>query len=180
MRFRDYNDYEIIDLIKQGNEEALSLLVAKYTFLIAKKIKKFNLYREYDDCFQESLMILYKSAIRFTEHYNKSFTRYFENNLENALISILRKKKTYGKFLENNLHQLVEYEVDESRRVYYTENDIHRAIDEFSSFERQVFDCCFIRKLSVKQTAIERGCTVKKIYNAMDRIRHKLKIHLRG
>jgi hypothetical protein len=43
MDFRNYNDFEIIDLINQGNEEALELMFEKYKYLVAKKISHFNL-----------------------------------------------------------------------------------------------------------------------------------------
>ena len=60
MNFRDYNDFEIINLVKQGDEEAFKLMVDKYRFLVAKKIKNFNLMTDFDDCFQEALMLLHK------------------------------------------------------------------------------------------------------------------------
>lgn len=179
MRFRDYNDYEIIDLVKQGSEEALALLVAKYQFLIAKKIGKFNLQSDFDDCFQESVILLYKSVMKFSETFNKSFTRYFEHNLENHLISMLRKKHSYGKFLHHKLAVLVDFEVDESRRDYYSSDDIHMAISELSAFEKAVFEEAFIRNRTPIETAAALSCPVKKVYNAIDRIRKKLKLHLR-
>lgn len=178
MQFRDYNDFEIISLVKQGNEEALELMIEKYRYLIAKKIGKFNLAHEFDDCFQEGLLVLYKSVIRFEENFNKSFTRYFESNLENHYISMIRKRKSYGRFLSQKLPVLYDYAVDESQKEYFSETDIKQALDRFSELEKRVFDCRYIQNMSVSEIAGMLSCDCKKVYNAMDRIRHKLKMQL--
>ena len=60
-------------MIKNGNQQAFEFLVDKYKFFIAKNIKRFNLIKEYDDVFQEALMILHKSVLRFDESFNKRF-----------------------------------------------------------------------------------------------------------
>ena len=178
MNFRDHNDFEIISLIKQGSEEALALMVEKYKYLIAKKIKKFNLVSQFDDCYQEALLILYKSTVRFDERYAKSFTRYFERNLENQLISLVRKQRTYGKFLATKSRILADQTIKESPYPVYTLSEIANAAKELSDFESLVFKLRFQKDLSPQEIALELGCEVKKVYNAIDRIRHKLKMHL--
>jgi RNA polymerase sporulation-specific sigma factor len=176
--FRDYNDFEIINLIKQGNEEALELMIEKYRYLIAKKIKKFNLIDDYDDCFQEGLLVLYKSAVRFDERFCKSFTRFFERNYENHLISIIRKRTSYGKFLATKSQILVNESLKETPSITYTHSEIATIARELSAFERAVFDWRILGDKSLQEIARELDCDVKKVYNAMDRIKHKLKIHL--
>ncbi len=178
MDFRNYNDYEIINLIKQGNEEAFALMVDKYRYLIAKKIGSFNLGYLYDDCFQEALMILYKSVIRFDESFNKTFTRYFERNLINNLISIKRKINRYGKFLNEKLPVLYDNVVREDRKLYIRESEMREALEKLSEFERQVFQQKIIKKKSIKETAFMLKCQEKQIYNAIDRIRKKIKMQL--
>ncbi|MBU1145550.1 MAG: sigma-70 family RNA polymerase sigma factor [Firmicutes bacterium] len=178
MNFRNYNDYEIINLIKQGHEEALNLMVEKYKLFIAKKIGKFNLAIEYDDCFQEGLIILYKSVIQFDESYNKSFTRYFEHNLENRFISILRSRNRYGKFIYEKLPVLFDYEVNEIEKTYFCKQEMEEVFESFSTFEKSVFENKFLKHLSTIETANSMNCEVKKVYNAIDRIRQKLKMHL--
>ena len=78
MQYIKHNDYEIIHLIKEGNQDALALMFDKYKNLISKKISKFNLVYDYDDAYQEALMILYKSIVKFDDRQLKSFTRFFE------------------------------------------------------------------------------------------------------
>lgn len=178
MIFRNYNDFEIVNLIKQGYEEAFNFMVDKYKFFIAKNIKKFNLTEEYDDIYQESLMVLYKSIQRFDESFNKSFMRYFELNLTNKLISIKKKKNRYGEFLANKLSTLIDFSVYEQTKSYITENEIKQALNKLSGFEKKVFNMKVIGKLSVRETAKKIKCDEKKIYNALDRIKNKVKIHL--
>jgi len=178
LNFRDHNDFEIISQIKQGSDEALALMVTKYKYLIAKKIKKFNLVPEFDDCYQEALLVLYKSVIRYDERYAKSFTRFFERNLENQLISIIRKRNSYDKFLATKSQILVEQTLHEPHGVIYSANDIERAFRELSAFESEIFRLRFQDNLSPSEIAESLGCPVKKVYNAIDRLRHKLKLYL--
>ncbi|MCD6482238.1 MAG: helix-turn-helix domain-containing protein, partial [Candidatus Izimaplasma sp.] len=102
MTYPAYNDYEIIDLIREGNNEALELMFDKYSKLISKKIYKFNLYQEYDDMFQEGMMILYKSIKAFDDSFSKTFTRYFELNLDRKYITLLSKKVRRREIFKNN------------------------------------------------------------------------------
>ncbi|MBU1020057.1 MAG: helix-turn-helix domain-containing protein, partial [Firmicutes bacterium] len=61
MKYIKHNDYEIINQIREGNQEALELMFGKYKAFISKIIYKYNLYYDFDDMFQEGQMILYKS-----------------------------------------------------------------------------------------------------------------------
>lgn len=179
MDFRNYNDFEIIDLIKQGNEEALELMFAKYRYLVAKKISHFNLTDQFDDCFQEGMIVLYKSVQKFDDGRNKSFTRYFETNLEHHFISILRARRRQIRFQVEKLPRLVEYEVAETERDYYTQEDIRAALDRLSDFEKIVFRARFLEEKEMSDIAREQDVPVKKVYNAVDRIRKKVKMYLR-
>ncbi len=178
MIFRNYNDFEIIDLIKQGNEEAFKLMVDKYKFFVAKMIKKFNLQDEYDDMFQEALMVMHKSIKRFDQSFNKTFMRYFELNLTNRFITIKNKHNKYGKFLSEKLPLLYKETVNETKGYYFTDKEIYAALDTLSDLEKQVFQIKIIEKRTIQETAKYFNFPEKKIYNAIDRIKKKIKIHL--
>jgi RNA polymerase sporulation-specific sigma factor len=177
--FRNYNDFEIIDLIKQGNEEALELMFGKYKYLVAKKISHFNLTDEFDDCFQEGMIVLYKSVLKFDDGRKKSFTRYFENNLEHHYISIIRSRSRKAKFLHEKMHKLIDYTIEETERDVYSKEDILSALEKLSVFEKTIFTAKFLQNKDVKTIAGEQNIEVKKVYNAVDRIRQKIKMHLR-
>jgi RNA polymerase sporulation-specific sigma factor len=178
MIFRNFNDFEIINLIKQGNEEAFQLMVDKYKFFVAKMIKKFNLQEQYDDMFQEALMILYKSIMRFDQSFNKTFMRYFEMNLTNRFITIKNKHNRYGKFLSEKLPTLYQETIHETKHYYISDTEIRKALDTLSDLEKQVFQLKIIEKRSIQETADYLEFSQKKIYNALDRIKKKIKIHL--
>lgn len=178
MDFRKYNDFEIISLIQEGHEEALQLMVEKYRPLIAKKISKFNLTDEFDDMFQESILILYKSCKKFSPVFNKSFTRYFELNLEHRLISAIRQRIRQTRIFTEKANEFISYSVHEEEHRYFRKEDFERYLNELSKFEKKVFDLKFTEDLTQEEIALRLDCDIKKVYNATDRIRQKLKIHL--
>lgn len=178
MDFRNYNDFEIIDFIKQGNEEALELMFEKYKYLVAKKIIIFNLTDDYDDCFQEGMIVLYKSVLKFDDSRNKSFTRFFEGNLENHLISIIRSRQRRARFIHEKLPKLVDYSMEEKEAEYYSKDDLRQAIDQLSEFEKVIFKAKFLENKETNEIAREQNISVKKVYNAVDRVRQKIKTHL--
>lgn len=176
--FRNYNDFEIVNLIRKGDDEAFAFMVDKYKFLIAKKIRNFNLVESYEDIYQEALMILHKSVLKFDEHFNKSFTRYFEMNLTNKLISLKKKHNNYGKFLAQKLATLCDYSIYDASHPYYTSCEVEEALSYLSDFEKVVFNAKIINRKTVRETAQKLKCSEKKIYNALDRIKNKIKKHL--
>lgn len=178
MNFRDYNDFEIIKLIKEGDDEAFQLMVYKYKFFIAKKIKQFNLVYDFDDCYQEALILLHKSVIKFDENYNKTFTRFFELNLINYYISYKKKKNNYFQLVQETLPAKTLSVFEDPKVFNYLDDEIHRAINELSDFEKQVYQIKVIGLKTVRETAQELKTNEKRIYNALDRIKKKIKIHL--
>ncbi|QWB99834.1 sigma-70 family RNA polymerase sigma factor [Mycoplasmatota bacterium] len=178
MIFRNYNDFEIINLIKQGDDEAFQLMVNKYKYFIAKKIKQFNLVYDYEDCFQESLILLHKSVIKYDETYGKTFTKFFELNLIHYLISYKKKKNNYFTFIYEKLPIYQHNTVEEPIKNEYLDHEVIEALENLSKFEKKVFQVKIIEKRTVRETAKIISTDEKKIYNALDRIRNKVKIHL--
>ncbi|MCK5732268.1 MAG: hypothetical protein KAH13_04560 [Tenericutes bacterium] len=178
MIFRNYNDFEVVNLIKQGNEEAFGFMVDKYKYFIAKKIRNFNLTKCFEDIFQESLMILYKSTIKFDETFNKTFMRYFELNLTNRLITLKNSDNKHGEFLATRLPVLYESCIKEEQNHYLSDSEIKLALNTLSKFEKQVFQVKIIEKNNIKCASEKLNCKEKKIYNALDRIKKKIKFHL--
>lgn len=174
MRFRDYNDFEILDLIKSGNEEAFQFMVEKYKFLIAKKISHFQLKDHYDDCFQESLLVLYRSVLRFEDHYGKTFTKYFENNLENHLITILRRNARRGKLIHEYGVFIVQESTPGAESYRGLQNTIGELTSVLSKREKQVYDLWIKQGKTVRECAILLQIKEKQVYNTIDRIRKKL------
>ena len=73
--------YELINLIREGNQDALAIMFEKYSPLIYKTIDKFNLTYDVEDMYQEGLLKLYESIRVYNFDNGKTFTRYFQLNL---------------------------------------------------------------------------------------------------
>ncbi|MFP4286498.1 MAG: sigma-70 family RNA polymerase sigma factor [Candidatus Izemoplasmataceae bacterium] len=177
--FPKHNDYEIISLIKEGDETAFSLMVEKYTRFIAKKIHKYNLAYEFDDLHQEGLIILYKSVITFDEAFNKTFTKYFELNYERYLISFIRtlssrtntKVHHYNEIKENN------HCIHENSAYYYLHLDEIKKV--LTDLEYRVYILREIKNYDIEFIAKRLKISVKSVYNSFHRAKLKIKLHFK-
>lgn len=177
MKYVKHNDYEIIDLIKDGNQDALLLMFDKYKNLISKKIYKFNLVYDYDDAYQEALMILYKSIIKFDDRHLKSFTRFFELNLDRRFITIVTKRVRRGEIFNQN--ELYIYENNHSvgaNSVYYElyKKEIAKILTKQEFLVYTLRELC---NFSVTFIHTEYGLDEKKIYNTLHRAKVKIRTH---
>ena len=178
MNFREYNDFEIINQIKQGDDEAFQLMVYKYKHFIAKKIKQFNLVYDFDDCYQEAIILLHKSVIKFDESFGKTFTRFYELNLTNYYISYKKKNNNYFNLIQETLPLYTSTMIEEPQKNDSMDHEIFAALDNLSTFEKNVYQVKIIGLNSVKETAVKLKTDEKRIYNALDRIKKKIKIYL--
>mgnify|MGYP000909807808 FL=1 len=88
-----YNDFELLYLIRENCDIALDIMFQKYIPLINARIKTFHIKkRNRDDFFQEGLICLHKAISTFREDKNKTFTRYFDLILQRRFIQILKKE----------------------------------------------------------------------------------------
>ncbi len=174
MVFR-HNDYEIIALIKEGDEDALNLMVEKYRRFIAKKIYQFNLQYHFDDLMQEGIIILYRSVISFNQIYNKTFTRYLEMNLQRHMITTIDRFKRYSeaKYFHEEIiaeNTLCLHESSEFYELHLNEIEII-----LSSLEYKVYFLREHKNYSIEAIEKLTNLTEKTIYNALHRA--KAKIH---
>jgi RNA polymerase sporulation-specific sigma factor len=164
--------------VKQGLEAPFQLMVDKYKFLIAKKIRQFNLIYDFDDCYQESLILLHKSIIMFDCDYGKTFTRFYEMNLTRFLISYKKRNNNYFYFINERLPVYQNQFFTEAKDIQYLDDEIKDALAHLSDFEKRVYQAKIIELRSVKETAKYLQTNEKRIYNALDRIKNKIKLHL--
>ena len=83
--FVNYNDYELIYLVNEGEYKALKVLFNKYSCLIEMKAREIYPYGDkINDLIQEGKIILYNCIRNYSEEYGVSFYSYF-------LISLRRK-----------------------------------------------------------------------------------------
>lgn len=177
MTYFQHNDYEILFLIKEGNEEALELMLEKYKPLIYKKISKFNLIHEADDMMQEGLMTLHKSIHKFEEKHKKTFTRFFELNLERRFISIVTSRVRRNEIF--NSHESYIYETNHaivSNSVYY-DLMIAELKKVLTKTELMVYTLRELENYSITYIEKQYGLPIKKIYNTLHIAKSKIKQH---
>lgn len=177
MNYIKHNDYEIISQIREGNNEALELMFDKYKPLISKKIYKFNLYYDYDDMYQEGQMILFKSIECFDEKYSKTFTRYFEQNLERKYITIVSKLVRRKEIFKNNELYIFEtnhYDPDNSVYFELLKKEIAKIL---TYTENLVYTLRELNNYSISYIQENYGLGEKVIYNSLHRAKIKIKKH---
>jgi len=177
LEYPKHNDYEIISQIREGNNEALELMFSKYSKLISKNIYKYNLYRDFDDMYQEGLMILYKSINTFDASYSKSFTRYFEQNLSRKFMTILSKKiRRYEIFKKNELYIYESNHNINHNSEYYDllKKEIAKVL---TNTENLVYTLRELKNYSILYISNKYNLDEKVIYNSLHRAKMKIKRH---
>lgn len=172
---RYQNDYEIIYLIREGDDNAFQFMVSKYHPLIAKTIRKFHLAYMYEDIYQDSLMCLHKSIFAYDPAYTKTFTRYFEMNLTRMFITTIErlKRKTWAHELQED-SLLYNCHSNAMKSPYF---DLY--VEEIRScLTPQEFEIFCLRELT--HASIQFICekfdrTEKSIYNTLYRAKRKIK-----
>ncbi len=177
MVYPKHNDYEIIDLIREGNDGALELMFEKYSKLISKNIYKYNLYREYDDMHQEGLMILYKSINTFDASFSKSFTRYFEQNLERKFITILSKKIRRYEIFKKNESFIYESNHNTNQKSEYYDLLKKEIAKVLTNTENLVYTLRELKNYSITYISKNYDLNEKVIYNSLHRAKMKIKKH---
>lgn len=94
---KDYkdNDYELLYLISENNEEAKELFYRKYKPIIEVKARKFVKYVEskgydYNDLIQEGMIGLSKAIKDFSEQKDVQFTTFANICIERQIFSFMR------------------------------------------------------------------------------------------
>jgi RNA polymerase sporulation-specific sigma factor len=177
MNYIGHNDFEILYQIREGNEEALQLMFEKYSSFISKKIYKFNLQYDYEDTFQEGLMILNKSIRAYNNKYTKTFTRYFEMNLERKLMTIINKRRRRQEIFSSNELYIYEHNHNTTGNSQYFELYIKEIEKILTKEEFLVYTLRELKNFSVKFISDKLGLKDKQIYNTLHRSRAKIKIH---
>ncbi len=168
INFNLENDYELLYLIENYNEEALTALFDKYHNLIVSLISKYKFNKDnYDDIYQEARMVLFKAIQTFNTMYSKSFTMYFKLLLENRFNSLIVRE--YNK-------SVVEIKKDETMFIN-NEQKCSEFVDIkcLSIIEKAVYFQYFFRGNSIEDVSKNLNLTKKQAYNTIFRIKKKLK-----
>ncbi len=166
----EYNDYELLYLISEGEEIALDILMEKYTLLIKKRISTFKIQKRcYDDFFQEGLYSLTKAIESYDQNYCKTFTLYFDLILQRRFMNLL--KRDYNYFYEVSLVEdaslIKGYVLKESPELYEADEKRDKL---HSDFDRNIYDL-LKRGFKPSEVATKLNLTRKKVYNTIEKIK---------
>lgn len=195
--YKDYNDYELLELVHANNEEARSIVYKKYEPLIVSYSKKMlpyckNAGLEVNDLVQEGMLGLTNAINTFKEDKNILFYTYAKTCIERKIISSSIKANRFkhkplndslsfdqevvdgsihlGDFFGNDNINPEKLVINEEQYVELVE-ELNKVLTEFES---QVFSLK-TNGFDYKEIASILDRNSKAIDNALQRIKSKLK-----
>ncbi len=193
--YQNTTDEEIVNEIKQGNEQALTYLLKKYKTLVKNKVSKYYIIgAEKEDLIQEGMIGLYKAIKNYDKTKQNTFKTFANICIERQLITAIKTSNRQKHMLlnscislntaaytneEDSIELIETYEnkaIEDPletmmKKEYYKEiqNGINSSL---SKFEKQVLDR-LIKGESYEVIAQKVEAPVKSIDNAIQRIRKK-------
>lgn len=165
-----YNDYELLYLINEKDDEAFEIMFEKYKPLIISKIKSFKIKpKNFDDFFQEGLIMLNVAINTYNTYKCKTFTRYFELILQRRIRDLLAKEKNYF------------YNVTVVDYIPIIKEPVYEEKKEFSykgiltELEKKTFELIYENGKTIEEIANLFSCDQRKVYNAISRAKTKIK-----
>lgn len=136
MEYKNVNDYEVVYLIRENDDEARDLMFRKYSPVIQKLALKYLSFAikngvEKDDLIQEGYIALNRAINNYQEDSGVLFYTY-------ALLCIERHLITYCRNISSNKHALLNERVDEEELLYLKDlgNDPESKVLEHSLEEK--------------------------------------------
>lgn len=194
----NYNDYELISLAQEQNEDAIEILYQKYQPIISKKSKKFyNLLKgkgiELCDLIQECYIALDYAIKTFNQDKDNMFYTYLNTCLDRQLIDQYRKNLNLkNKLLNESLPLETSIEEENNNDLLNVIEDNTNnpeielfTVEEYISLQNKIIDkltpleeCVFLLKIQnfdYKEIANILDKDNKSIDNAIQRIKIKIR-----
>ena len=187
------NDYELVFLAQEGNEDAVNIIYQKYKPIIVKKSKNAIVFATHhgidiNDIMQEGFIGLDEAIKNFSQDTDASFYTFAMLCIDRQILNYVRKI-TGGKDKVLNdaitINDSLEKTVDDGTNLELSfmgkDNDIY-IVNEIrkilTDFERKVFDLR-IKGYSFEEIGNELNKDIKSIYNTLQRIRLKIKKNIK-
>ncbi len=193
MNYKDYNDYELLNYISEGNEEANNIMLKKYEPLINKIAGKMLPYcknngLEKSDLVQEGMIGLSHAIDRYKEQENTLFYTYAKKCIERKIISVvISSNRNKNKILNESIsydddsNLLLKFIKDSNLNPEQTVLDIelekvliNKIKNNLTDLEEQVFSL-FIHGFKYKEIAFLLDKDQKSIDNTIQRLKSKIK-----
>ena len=184
---------QLIMRAKKGEKDAFEELFIKYKPIVYKLAKEYYIQGfDMDDWLQEASIVCYHSLESFDNSKGFSFGSFFKVNFKRHIISFIRhqnaQKRTLDRTaisLENMLYEhgesclkIEKADVVDSFEYVYIREELEAFIFQLSNFEREVFHL-YVKGYNKKEISHDLVCQLCRVNNAMDRVKRKLKQHLK-
>ena len=193
MEYKDFNDYELLDYIAEGNEDANNIIIKKYEPLINKIDLKMLPYcknngLDLSDLVQEGMIGLNHAIERYHEKGNTLFYTYALKCIERKIISVvISSNRNKNKILNES----ISYDDDENLILKFIKDSspspeevligeelekklLSKIKDKLTDLEEQVFTL-MINGFKYKEIAEILDKDEKSIDNTIQRIKTKIK-----
>lgn len=174
----NYNDYELIYLIREHSEVALNLMLEKYVFLIYHYMSKFHIFKTYQsDFFEEGYLAIWKAI----ESYNEDcgiFFPYVSIIMKRAFMHELRmisKRDIPVKDLDIMLNEgsIAYNKENKIDTEYYYNKGLMMLTNDI---EKQVYDAMYKQGLKCREISSLYNIEIKKVYNIVAKIKKNLSL----
>ncbi|MCL1990665.1 MAG: sigma-70 family RNA polymerase sigma factor [Defluviitaleaceae bacterium] len=190
----DRPDSELIAQVKQGDEIAFEHLLLRYKTLINKVVRRYYLQSyEREDFYQVGAVAFYRAVLTYQKQEDATFYSYALSCVRNEMVSLCRKEiiKTEYATEMDEITLIMEsrgtYSVEKSHvleeenntvlHVYRTElNKLLLQDNFFGKVEQQCLEG-LINGLTYEEIAKAYQFDVRNVWNAMCRVRGKLRKH---
>lgn len=189
------DDVRLIELIHQGNTEALEYLIRKYkNFVYSKTRTYFLIGSDREDVIQEGMIGLYKAILDYREEKLSSFKRFAELCITRQIITSIKTatrqkhlplnsyisldKPIYDEDSERTLLDIIvgSETLDPQEMLLSREKYKHiqsKLISNLSLLERNVLSY-YLNGCTYEEIAEKIGRHVKSVDNALQRVKRKL------
>ena len=168
MYIKNYNDYELLYLISEKNQQATDILYEKYIPIINYKTKKFSNYckkigLEEADLFQEGMIGLSEAIKNFKEEKDVKFSTFANLCVERQIFSSLKKaSRKKHEFLNNALSLDLNYNEEKTTLIdFILDNSEEPSI----YIENEEAKDILYKKIVENLTLLEKNVLILKINN---------------
>lgn len=183
INYYDLKDQELIELIRQGDNEALEFLLIKYKNLVRSVSKEyFIIGADKDDILQEGMIGLYKAVRDYNEIYNSAFGTFAKICIQRNILTAIEKASRQKNAPLNTSEQLG-FAITDTRpnpEEFLIDVEATASIEKniagaLSELELQVLNL-YLENYTYEDIAlILNNIDVKRVDNALQRARRKIK-----
>ena len=185
----NYNDFELVSLAQEGNEDAINMLYEKYRPIIIKKSKIAFLNSPHygidiNDIMQEGFIGLDEAIKSFSQDMNATFYTFASICINREIANYLKRiNNSKGKILneaitiDENMEKIIGDKTDIELDFLKKDNETNQTADfkkTLTCFEAKVLELR-LNDYTLDEIANKLGKDKKAIYNTFQRIKNKFK-----